>query len=454
MKAIFMNNIKPYYKLVFVFGACILLAKYHSNNPSSFLSNIKNIKNINIQLIHDYYTNPPIESLEILTNLIEKIVVKFPSRKALLYGILTFFFVLSYFQYFLIFLDISKEKMLQIFPFNQFVNNSSFDVSIKQAFNSLGLISQRQKLINSIPNSNLKWINNIRSYNTKVNQERAISNIAKYIKEHNCKNIVVLSGAGISTNANIPDFRTPGTGLYSRLSKYDLPSPQSIFDIVYYRHNPNPFCHIAKEHYTKEYKPTLTHYFIRLLADHGLLLRNFTQNIDGLEEKAGLPEKYIINAHGTYKTAHCVGNELGRGCGKEYSQEWFKDKMIKMKKPICPVCRGYVKPDIVFFGEELPISFWFGLQEDIPKCDLMIIMGTSLQVHPFASIPNQVKLNVPRLLINNVAVGPFKEFDLLRKRGQSRDYVYLGNCDDGCLELAKALGLDKELMELYENGHK
>ncbi|ORX85979.1 DHS-like NAD/FAD-binding domain-containing protein [Anaeromyces robustus] len=344
--------------------------------------------------------------------------------------------------------------MLHILPFNQLVNNTSLDVSIKQAFNSLNVITQRQKLINSIPISNIKWINNIRSYNTKVNQERAVRNIAKYIKEHNCKNIVVLSGAGISTNANIPDFRTPGTGLYSRLSKYDLPSPQSIFDIVYYRHNPNPFCHIAKEHYTKEYKPTLTHYFIRLLADHGLLLRNFTQNIDGLEEKAGLPEKYIIHAHGTYKTAHCVGNELGRGCGKEYSQEWFKDKMIKMKKPICPVCRGFVKPDIVFFGEELPISFWFGLQDDIPKCDLMIIMGTSLQVHPFASIPDQIKLNVPRLLINNVAVGPFKEFDLLRKKGQNRDYVYLGNCDDGCLELAKALGLDKELLELYENGHK
>jgi len=343
--------------------------------------------------------------------------------------------------------------MLNIFPIKQLVN-SNIDLSLRQTINSIGLLTQRQKLLNTLSTSNVGWINSIRSYNTKVNQEKAISSIANYIKEHNCKNIVVLSGAGISTNANIPDFRSPGTGLYSRLSKYNLPSPQSIFDIVYYRHNPNPFCHIAKEHYTKDYKPTLTHYFIRLLADRGMLLRNFTQNIDGLEEKAGLPEKYLIYAHGTYKTAHCVGNELGRGCGKEYSQEWFKDKMVKMKKPICPVCRGFVKPDIVFFGEELPISFWFGLQDDIPKCDLLIVMGTSLQVHPFASLPDQVNLNVPRLLINKMAVGPFKEFDLLKKKSQSRDYVYLGNCDEGCLELAKALGLDKELMELYENGHK
>lgn len=241
---------KPNLYVVFLFGACILLAKYHSNNPNNFLSNIKNI---NIQQIQDYYKNPPIESFEIVTNLIEKIVVKFPSRKALLYGILSFFFILSYFQYFLIFLDISKEKMLHIFPFNQLVN-SNFDLSLKQAINSISLLTQRQKLLNTLSNSNVGWINNIRTYNTKVNQEKAINNIANYIKEHNCKNIVVLSGAGISTNANIPDFRSPGTGLYSRLSKYNLPSPQSIFDIVYYRHNPNPFCHIAKEHYTKDYK--------------------------------------------------------------------------------------------------------------------------------------------------------------------------------------------------------
>jgi NAD-dependent deacetylase sirtuin 2 len=404
-------------------------------------------------LIQDYYKNPPIESLEIITNLIEKIIVKFPSRKAILYGLLSFFFILSYFQYFVIFLDISKEKMLQIFPFNR-LNDENLDLSLKRIIESLKFITHRQKLLNSLSNSDIKWINTIRTYNTKINQEKAICNIAKYIKEHHCKNIIVLSGAGISTNANIPDFRTPGTGLYSRLSKYNLPTPQSIFDIAYYRHNPNPFCHIAKEHYTKDYKPTLTHYFIRLLADHGLLLRNFTQNIDGLEEKAGLSDEYIIHAHGTYKTAHCVGNKLNRGCGKEYSQKWFKDKMEKMKKPICSECRGYVKPDIVFFGEELPISFWLNLQKDLPKCDLMIIMGTSLQVQPFASIPNQINPNIPRLLINKNAVGPFREFDILPRKNQSRDYAYLGNCDEGCLELAKALGLDKELMKLYENGQK
>jgi NAD-dependent deacetylase sirtuin 2 len=156
------------------------------------------------------------------------------------------------------------------------LNDENLDLSLKRIIESLKFITHRQKLLNSLSNSDIKWINTIRTYNTKINQEKAICNIAKYIKEHHCKNIIVLSGAGISTNANIPDFRTPGTGLYSRLSKYNLPTPQSIFDIAYYRHNPNPFCHIAKEHYTKDYKPTLTHYFIRLLADHGLLLRNFT----------------------------------------------------------------------------------------------------------------------------------------------------------------------------------
>jgi len=76
------------------------------------------------------------------------------------------------------------------------------------------------------------------------------------------------------------------------------------------------------------------------------------------------------------------------------------------------------------------------------------------KVQPFASIPNQINPNIPRLLINKNAVGPFREFDILPRKNQSRDYAYLGNCDEGCLELAKALGLDKELMKLYENGQK
>lgn len=75
----------------------------------------------------------------------------------------------------------------------------------------------------------------------------------------------------------IPDFRTPGTGLYSNLEKYNLPFPEAIFDIEYFRNNPKPFFVLAKELYPGSFAPTPSHWFIRLLHDKGLLLRHYTQ---------------------------------------------------------------------------------------------------------------------------------------------------------------------------------
>jgi NAD-dependent SIR2 family protein deacetylase len=89
--------------------------------------------------------------------------------------------------------------------------------------------------------------------------------------------------AGISVSAGIPDFRSPGTGLYDNLAKYNLPEPTAVFDINYFRENPAPFYQLAKELFPGQYKPTPTHLFIRLLHDKGLLRRCFTQNIDSLE---------------------------------------------------------------------------------------------------------------------------------------------------------------------------
>ncbi|KAK2561078.1 NAD-dependent protein deacetylase Sirt2 [Acropora cervicornis] len=171
--------------------------------------------------------------------------------------------------------------------------------------------------------------------------------VANYIKNGKCSKIIVMTGAGISTAAGIPDFRSAGTGLYDNLEKYNLPNPQAVFEINFFKSNPNPFYTVAKELYPGKFLPTITHYFIRMLNDKGLLLRNYTQNIDTLERVAGLPGNALIEAHGSFHTARCLD------CGKEYPHEWVKSmknwlgffhEIFADKVPYCPECNGIVKP--------------------------------------------------------------------------------------------------------------
>ncbi|CAH2276262.1 NAD-dependent deacetylase sirtuin-3, mitochondrial isoform X3 [Pelobates cultripes] len=124
----------------------------------------------------------------------------------------------------------------------------------------------------------------------KLNQStikyRDMSDIADLILKNRCRKIIVITGAGISTPSGIPDFRTPGSGLYDNLKKYNIPYPEAIFEIDYFSYNPRPFFALAKELYPGKYKPNIVHYFVKLLYDKGLLLRCYTQNIDGLERHA------------------------------------------------------------------------------------------------------------------------------------------------------------------------
>ena len=114
------------------------------------------------------------------------------------------------------------------------------------------------------------------------------------------------TGAGISTSAGIPDFRSPGTGLYANLSRLNLPYAEAVFDIRYFRTNPEPFYTLAQEMYPGKFRPTITHSFIALLEKKGLLLKLFTQNIDCLEREAGVPDDKIIEAHGSFAKYDCL----------------------------------------------------------------------------------------------------------------------------------------------------
>ncbi|XP_058606780.1 NAD-dependent protein deacetylase sirtuin-3, mitochondrial isoform X3 [Onychostoma macrolepis] len=201
----------------------------------------------------------------------------------------------------------------------------------------------------------------------------ALETIGRLVKLGRVRNIVVVAGAGISTASGIPDFRTPGTGLYANLAKYDIPYPEAIFNIDYFSDNPHPFFSLAKELYPGHHRPNYVHYFIRMLHQKGLLLRMYTQNIDGLEKLCGIPDDKLVEAHGSFATAAC------HLCYTPYPAEEAKQAIMNGNVPICTFCAGAVKPNVVFFGEDLPEKY-FQHAEDFPKADLLMIMGTSLKL--------------------------------------------------------------------------
>ena len=278
--------------------------------------------------------------------------------------------------------------------------------------------------------------------------------LVEYILSGACKKIIVMTGAGVSVAAGIPDFRTPGTGLYSNLQKYNLPSPEAIFEINYFRTNPKPFYTLAKELYPGQFDGTRCHYFIRLLHEKGLLLRNYTQNIDTLELSAAIPEDKLVFAHGSFATASCTA------CKAAHTRDWVKEEVFADRVPKCQTCStGTVKPDIVFFGEDLPDRFFELAKRDFPEADLLIVMGTSLTVYPFAGLISKVNLNTPRILINRDPVGAATPMMLMRGHlgfdfggnMNKRDVPLLGDCQATVDSLVSALGWEDDFKALLES---
>jgi NAD+-dependent protein deacetylase sirtuin 1 len=232
------------------------------------------------------------------------------------------------------------------------------------------------------------------------------------------KNIIVLTGAGVSVSCGIPDFRSRD-GIYARLAvEYpDLPDPQAMFDIRYFSQDPRPFFKFAREIYPGQFKPSPVHRFIRKLEERGQLLRNYTQNIDTLENIAGI--KNVIECHGSFASASCTK------CKAQVTAAAIEKDVFEQRIPLCPLCNpnavspkscelrtqdptllqqlvanGIMKPDIVFFGEGLPELFHNTIDADRAKCDLLIVIGSSLKVRPVALIPSWISAQVPQILIN------------------------------------------------------
>ena len=165
----------------------------------------------------------------------------------------------------------------------------------------------------------------------KLPHYNTIDDAVELIK--NAEKIIVLTGAGISVSCGIPDFRSEN-GIYQRLGEYHLPNPQCMFDLEFFHKNPKPFFHFAKELLPGNFVPAPTHFFIGELHARGKLRRNFTQNIDGLEKLAGLDDSVLHQCHGHFETVTCTNPECRHKCllGD------IRPKIEAQQVPICPVC--------------------------------------------------------------------------------------------------------------------
>lgn len=349
--------------------------------------------------------------------------------------------------------------------------------------------------------------------------------------------VVALLGAGASASAGLPDWRSPTSGLYSRIAQRareegdaELAAcPGLVFAHSHFRRDPSAFyravCDIClwpgaggrgqeeqeeeeeeqqqqgaaagdqdedddddgdntptnsskrrretQKPLPKQPRPTAAHHLLAALERRGSLLRAYTQNVDGLEHDAGCSDERVVQAHGGFREAHCaacgaaaspyaVMQALAGGGGGGTEEEDEEEEEKGSSVPRCASCgERAVKPAVVLFGERLPARFHRLRLRDLPQCELLIVLGTALAVEPFASLLGAAPRSCPRVLVNRCAVrcrggdGGEGEADkdgfAFVKAGACRDVAVLGECDDGCLALAEALG-GKEMRDEVERG--
>jgi NAD-dependent deacetylase len=207
------------------------------------------------------------------------------------------------------------------------------------------------------------------------------------------RKILIFTGAGMSTESGIPDFRSPG-GIWS---KYD-PSDFLYQRIISDEGAREKYWKMSAEYYEtmKHALPSPGHLAIKELEDMGKLLSVVTQNIDNLHQKAGNSVEKIIEIHGTAFSVSCLS------CGKRYERDLIEERLKSGDRvPACNDCSGVLKPDTISFGQAMPQD---KVQESLRlarECDLCLVLGSSLVVYPAASIPAYAVEHGARLVIVN-----------------------------------------------------
>jgi NAD-dependent deacetylase len=204
------------------------------------------------------------------------------------------------------------------------------------------------------------------------------------------RHAIVLTGAGLSTPSGIPDFRSAGTGLWSH------DEPLEVASMLTFRTHPERFFEwfrplVAQMIYAQ---PNPAHQALARLEQQGRLKAVITQNVDMLHHKAG--SKHILEMHGTLRTLSCTQ------CYQKFGYENFVQAFIDNGTiPHCPVCRAILKPDVILFGEQLPQKPMYEAQQEARKCDLVMVIGSSLEVLPVAGLPMQAIDHGAHLIIIN-----------------------------------------------------
>lgn len=249
-------------------------------------------------------------------------------------------------------------------------------------------------------------------------QEGAINRAVQDILT--AKKTIVLTGAGISVESGIPDFRSD-QGLWS---KYD---PEEYAHIDAFRAQPEKVWGMLKEmmELIIKAKPNPAHRGLALLEEMGFLSSVITQNMDGLHQAAG--SKRVIEFHGTHRTLSCLN------CGLKRDISMFS---LEQLPPKCPTCEALLKPDVIFFGEPIPREAYAMAYSEAQSCDLVMVIGTSAAVQPAADIPRVAKTYGATVTEINV------EETFLT--GRVADYTILGPCTVTIPEIVKRVEVKKE----------
>ncbi|MFC2002637.1 NAD-dependent deacetylase [Chloroflexota bacterium] len=211
------------------------------------------------------------------------------------------------------------------------------------------------------------------------------------------KRIVVFTGAGVSTESGIPDFRSPG-GIWSRFDPDDFTYQKFVSDPEARKKH---WQMLGEGHLTTDAQPNPAHYAIAELDRLGMLDCVITQNVDNLHQKAGVPDDKVFELHGNLLWATCLG------CGQRYPFEQIQVRLERGEEvPDCEACRGILKPSAVFFGEALPADVLMEATRHSQNCDLCIVVGSTLVIYPAAYMPMYAVSSGAKLVIINLSSTP------------------------------------------------